>query len=193
MLKQRLETFGVGRVHDRGLPLAETGSFLEVRFRESLFVDFLGALHVHTTGETLSEFSKAKLATSLPFLCGLSSLSKDVKGQKIVYQLSQALHKSSQSRSPETYLQELRPSWIDSQQIFLNGVFEGRLRSATLFPPSGRQIVLALTPLKPHEIVSLAYYLDNLNHAAGARIEGLLLQVSEKALSFLCFCIIACF
>jgi len=162
----------------------------QVRFRESLFVDFLGALHVHASDEALTDFSRAKLATSLPFLCGLASRSKEAKGQKIVCQLSETLRGSSNTtsnggagRSPEAYLKELQSAFLESQLIFLNGVFEGRLRSTTLHPPTGKQIVLALTPLKAHDVVALAYYLDNLDHRK-IQLEGLLLQVRLQMSSF---------
>ncbi len=47
LLRARLENFGIVRFHDRGPFLTEAGHFLEVRFKESLFIDFLGAVHVH--------------------------------------------------------------------------------------------------------------------------------------------------
>ena len=51
LLRARLENFGIVRFHDRGPFLTEAGHFLEVRFRESLFIDFLGSVHVHVAQE----------------------------------------------------------------------------------------------------------------------------------------------
>ncbi len=51
LLRSRLENFGIVRFHDRGPFLTEAGHFLEVRFRESLFIDFLGSVHVHVAQE----------------------------------------------------------------------------------------------------------------------------------------------
>ena len=55
---------------------------------------------------------------------------------------------------PDFYLSALQKVWLESQQAWLNGVYEGRLRNIYIYPPPGdRQIILALTKLHLHDLV----------------------------------------
>ena len=54
--------------------------------------------------------------------------------------------------------------FLESQQTFLDCIFESRLRGVTELPPPGdKTVVLAMKTLRPHEAMALAYYLNNLN------------------------------
>ncbi len=174
LLRSRLENFGIVKFHDRGPFLTEAGHFLEVRFRESLFVDFLGSVHVHVAQEDVRDFSKDKLVACLPFFCGLSSKEESSKGQKMVVQFLDGISGGiPRPREPDFYLSALQRVWLESQQAWLNGVYEGKLKNIYIYPPPGdRQIVLALSKLPMHELLPLAYYLDNIDPKR-VQLEGL--------------------
>ena len=54
--------------------------------------------------------------------------------------------------------------FLESQQTFLDCIFESRLKGITELPPPGdRTVVLAMKTLRPHEAMALSYYLNNLN------------------------------
>ena len=57
--------------------------------------------------------------------------------------------------------------FLESQQTFLDCIFESRLKNITELPPPGdRTVVLAMKTLRPHEAMALSYYLNNLNQVA---------------------------
>ncbi|TRY77862.1 hypothetical protein TCAL_08134 [Tigriopus californicus] len=175
ILKKNLEQLGIVKFQNRGPFLAETGNFLETHFIDSLFIDFLGVLHTHAAEEDISDFSKQKLVTTIPLLCGLSSKEKS-PDQKIVAQMLDGMTGVRSKRDPLFYVKFLEHLWMESQQTFLNAVYEARLRKITIYPPPGdRQIVLALARLYPHDVIPLAYYLHNIDHNH-VQLEGLMLQ-----------------
>ncbi len=98
----------------------------------------------------------------LPFFCGLSSQESSSKGQRMVAQfldgLSGGMASSggTRSRDPDFYLNALQKVWLESQQAWLNGVYEGRLKNISIYPPPGdKQIVLALEALRLHDLIPL--------------------------------------
>ena len=65
---------------------------------------------------------------------------------------------------------------MESQQTFLNFVFEARMKNIFIYPPPGdKQIVLALHTLYMHDVLPLAYYLDHIDMDR-IQIEGLMMQ-----------------
>lgn len=175
ILKKNLEQLGIVKFQNRGPFLAETGNFLETHFIDSLFIDFLGVLHTHAAEEDISDFSKQKLATTIPLLCGLSSKEK-TPDQKIVAQMLDGMTGVRSKRDPLFYIKFLEHLWMESQQTFLNAVYEARLRKIAIYPPPGdRQIVLALARLYPHDVIPLGYYLHNIDQDQ-VKLEGLMLQ-----------------
>ncbi len=127
--------------------------------------------------EDIRDFSKEKLVACLPFFCGLSSKEESSKGQRMVAKFLDGLSGGlPRHREPDFYLSALQKVWLESQQAWLNGVYEGRLKSIYIYPPPGdRQIILALTTLRLHDLIPLAYYLDNLD-PKHVQLEGLTMQ-----------------
>ncbi len=175
--RARMESLGLVRLKDRGLFSSEMGNFVDVHFaRDSLLVCFLASVHVHTAEEDVSNFSKDKMVALLPFLCGLSSGEKSSKGQKVVNMIVDSLTGVPPPKDPGYYLRSLEKLWLESQQPFLDGVFEARMKDVFVYPqPGDKQIVLALKPLHLHEVIPLAYYLDHMNLRL-LKLEGLMLQ-----------------
>lgn len=171
--KKELVTLLAGLVR-----VKETGSFIEVHFVHSLLMDFLASVHVHLANEEVGDWTKNKLVTCLPFLCGLSvkDSGNKVASQSIVKRVVDSMSGLPPTRDPDYYIRFLQNLWLETQQVFLNCVYEARMRSVTIYPPPGdKQIVLALNTLYMHDVIPLAYYLENVD-ASKIHVEGLLMQ-----------------
>lgn len=157
----------------------------------TFFVEFLACVHLHTDDGDLGEISRTKTIRMVPLLCGLASRFEENIESLHCLPLpgtSQRARRSS-SRLSRTLVQKMRNTrtprsildifklyiWVsvlvlkvcpfyssDSPITFLHCIHESRMKKIHLLPPpSEKQIYIVQTKMAIHDIVSLAYYLEN--------------------------------
>ena len=108
--QERAETFGLMTVAQKDLTL-------ECEFRHLSLAEYLTALHVHVTGDTLRGFPKDRKELILQYLSGLASVS-EAKDQVVVKEFLEALGSSYHIKDPLTYLklvQKMKGEWYNQQ------------------------------------------------------------------------------
>ena len=140
----------------------DVGNFIEVNFVDMRIVEFLAAVHIHLQDKDCEDIPNCNLKRMLPMLCGLASTSKEPE-QKIVGRLLEVLSEHKPGREPEHYMRQrsLQELWSQDIHLFLNSVYEGRMRKIHLRPPvNEEQLIFAETQLSSYDILSLAHYIN---------------------------------
>ena len=117
----------------------------------------------------------------VPLLCGLASRDKS-ESQKIVYKVVKSLGaEDAEYKNTEEYLRYLQGLFLgnlhkkfytnninimhnnlESPITFLHCIHESRMKKIHILPPpSEKSIYIVQTKMAIHDIVSLAYYLEN--------------------------------
>ena len=108
--QDRAETFGL-------MTVSQSGRRLECEFRHLSLAEYLTALHVHVTGDSLKGFPKDRKELILQYLSGLASTSES-KDQMVVKEFLQGLGSSAEERSAIEYLkniQKMKGEWYNQQ------------------------------------------------------------------------------
>ena len=108
--QDRAETFGL-------MTVSQDGSVLECEFRHLSLAEYLTALHVHVTGETLKGFARDRKELILQYLSGLASNSQS-KDQVVVREFLQGLGSSQDGKDALEYLkyiQKMKGEWYNKQ------------------------------------------------------------------------------
>ena len=163
MLSQvRLERFDIANMNERAPYKNDVGNFMECSFHDKQMMEFLACLHIHTSQEELGEISKTKTIKMIPLLCSLASRDKS-DSQKIVFKVVREFGEEEGSdRNAEYYLKYLQGMFLESPITFLHCIHESRMKKIHLLPPPNeKQIYIVQTKMAIHDIVALAYYLEN--------------------------------
>ncbi|CAB4065157.1 unnamed protein product [Lepeophtheirus salmonis] len=94
--QERAETFGL-------MTVSQNKNDLECEFRHLSLAEYLTALHVHVTGDSLQGFPRDRKELILQYLSGLAS-SSTVKDQIVVQEFLLALGSSHEIKDPLSYL-----------------------------------------------------------------------------------------
>ncbi len=108
--QDRAETFGL-------MTINQDGSSLECEFRHLSLAEYLTALHVHVTGDTLKGFPRDRKELILQYLSGLSSASRS-KDQMVVKEFLGGLNSSADKHDAIDYLktiQKMKGEWYNQQ------------------------------------------------------------------------------
>jgi hypothetical protein len=90
---------------------------LECEFRHLSLAEYLTALHVHVSGDSLKGFPGDRKELILQYLSGLSSKSES-KDQMVVKEYLQGLGSTAEARNPVEYLkniQKMKGEWYNQQ------------------------------------------------------------------------------
>ena len=184
IVKKRLDHFGITMSNDRRGPFdyddygggGGGSGGTEINFIDTPIIEYLASIHTHISEENMDDFSKNKLIDGLPFMCGLSSLETRLESQRIVSELLHAISGIPPKRTPHFYLKCLDKLWIETQIVFLNCVYEARLKKIDLYPPpNDKTIVLGLTKLHIHDLAPLSWYLTHVDPEV-VQLDAVLLQ-----------------
>lgn len=108
--QDRAETFGL-------MTIDQAGARLECEFRHLSLAEYLTALHVHVTGDTLKGFPRDRKELILQYLSGLASLS-DTKDQVVVKEFLGGLNSGAEQNNAVDYLkhiQKMKGEWYNQQ------------------------------------------------------------------------------
>ena len=108
--QDRAETFGL-------MTVGQDGSMLECEFRHLSLAEYMTALHVHITGDSLKGFPRDRKELILQYLSGLASPSTS-KDQMVVKEFLQNMGSSSDARDAIEYLkfvQKMKGEWYNQQ------------------------------------------------------------------------------
>ena len=108
--RDRAETFGL-------MTVGEEGSTLECEFRHLSLAEYLTALHVHVTGDSLKGFPRDRKELILQYLSGLAS-DAGSKDQVVVQDFLAGLGSVRNESSAMEYLkqiQKMRGEWYNQQ------------------------------------------------------------------------------
>ena len=167
MLSQtRLERFDIANMNERAPYKNDVGNFMECSFHDKQMMEFMACLHIHTGQEELGDISKTKTIKMIPLLCALASRDKS-DSQKIVFKVVKQFGDEEESdRNAEYYLKYLQGMFLESPITFLHCIHESRMKKIHLLPPPNeRQIYIVQTKMAIHDIVALAYYLENFDRS----------------------------
>ena len=165
MLSQvRLERFDIANMNERAPYKNDVGNFMECSFHDKQMMEYLACLHIHTSQEELGDISKTKTIKMIPLLCSIASRDKS-DSQKIVFKVVREFGEEEDSdsdRNAEYYLKYLQGMFLESPITFLHCIHESRMKRIHLLPPPNeKQIYIVQTKMAIHDIVALAYYLEN--------------------------------
>ena len=107
--QERAETFGL-------MTVGQDGARLECEFRHLSLAEYLTALHVHVTGESLLGFPRDRKELILQYLSGLAS-SAASRDQQVVRDFLQGLG-STEKKDALLYLQQvqkMKGEWYNQQ------------------------------------------------------------------------------
>ena len=167
MLSQvRLERFDIANMNERAPYKNDVGNFMECSFHDKQMMEFLACLHIHTSQEELGDISKTKTIKMIPLLCSLASRDKS-DSQKIVFKVVREFgDEEGSDRNAEYYLKYLQGMFLESPITFLHCIHESRMKKIHLLPPPNeKQIYIVQTKMAIHDIVALAYYLENFDRS----------------------------
>ena len=185
--KLRLTNFDIVVFHEKGPYTNEIGNVVECNFFDKHLINFLASVHLHLSGEEVSEVSKDDILQMLPYLCGISSNVKNGE-QRIVNLFVTEVASNFLDQDPELYVRFTKELWMDSLSIFLHCVYEGRLKKIKIRPPDNEnEIFIVETDLAIHDVIALAYYLDKVDYRR-VHITGLGIQdcnLTDKSLDVL--------
>ena len=108
--QDRAETFGL-------MTVSQNDSRLECEFRHLSLAEYLTALHVHVSGDSLKGFPRDRKELILQYLSGLASASES-KDQLVVKEFLQGLGSSAENRNAIDYLkyiQKMKGEWYNQQ------------------------------------------------------------------------------
>ncbi len=111
--QDRAETFGL-------MTINQHDNQLECEFRHLSLAEYLTALHVHVTGDTLRGFPKDRKELILQYLSGLSSASIS-KDQMVVKEFLQGLSSTADKHDAIEYLkmiQKMKGEWYNQQGMY---------------------------------------------------------------------------
>ena len=166
LLQVRLERFDIANMNERAPYKNDVGNFMECSFHDKQMMEFMACLHIHTSQEELGDISKTKTIKMIPLLCALASRDKS-ESQRIVFKVVKEFGDEEESdRNAEYYLKYLQGMFLESPITFLHCIHESRMKKIHLLPPPNeRQIYIVQTKMAIHDIVALAYYLENFDRS----------------------------
>lgn len=138
--QERAETFGL-------MTVSQDGPRLECEFRHLSLAEYLTALHVHVTGDTLTSFPRDRKELILQYLSGLAS-SAQTRDQLVVKDFLQGLG-HYEERDALVYLkqvQKMKGEWynqqgLQKQMLFMRCAFESRQERLTIYPFPGLKVI----------------------------------------------------
>ena len=99
------------------MTVEQDGDNLECEFRHLSLAEYMTALHVHITGDSLKGFPRDRKELILQYLSGLASISES-KDQLVVKDFLHNMGSTSEARDALEYLkfvQKMRGEWYNQQ------------------------------------------------------------------------------
>ncbi|XP_071744457.1 uncharacterized protein [Lepeophtheirus salmonis] len=162
--QERAETFGL-------MTVSQNKNDLECEFRHLSLAEYLTALHVHVTGDSLQGFPRDRKELILQYLSGLAS-SSTVKDQIVVQEFLLALGSSHEIKDPLSYLkivQKMKGEWynqqgLQKQLLFMRCAFESRHQEIDIYPFPGLKIInIRGSALLPLDLIVITHFVSNLS------------------------------
>jgi len=138
--QERAETFGL-------MTVSQDGPRLECEFRHLSLAEYLTALHIHVTGDSLLGFPKDRKELILQYLSGLAS-SASTRDQTVVRDFLAGIG-SHETKDALVYLkqvQKMKGEWynqqgLQKQMLFMRCAFESRQEQLTIYPFPGLKVI----------------------------------------------------